>query len=560
MILSLLAALTIVPVVAQDVSGNVIIDSSFGTGGVNFNPVTSSSATEQQIMNQLYPGLLGVDPVTGIITPGAEGGLAESWDISEDGTTYTFHLREGFTWTDGTPVTANDFAITWDAIIDPAVETPLVFLTDSISDVVAIDDYTLEITFTSNSCEALNDAGFQPLPGHMYADGNFAVLNEQNYDTPEALEVGPYQLASNIPDQQTALIPAEQDFPDGNAQNDGYIMRIVGDQTIEFETFLAGETDVLEFAVPDRRGDLRAAADAGDVNIFSFSPGNVWDYIGYNLANPDNPQEAYDENGNLIEQDPHFLFGDVRVRQALSMALDVDSIIQGAVFGEGSRMQANYAPGTWVYDETVPFYPYDPEAAAALLEEAGWVDDDGDPSTPRVAQGALYAEDGTPASITLYTNQGNTRRNAIGQITQDQWGAVGIEVEFQTIDFNVLLELIDKQTFDAYIIGWQNGYPFRADQTQLFSTTGDTFGGSNAGSYINPEIDTLFEQAVTVPGCDTEARKAIYSQIQHILHEDAPYVFLYSVDGLYAWQPEVANVDPYPANIYYNIQDWTKAP
>ncbi len=555
--LSLLAALLVVPAAAQD-SGNIIIDSTFGSGASNFNPVTSSSATDDQIMNQLYITLVGVDPATGIITPGAIGGAAESWDISDDGLTYTFHLRQGFSWSDGVPVTAQDFAAAWDAITDPAVETPLVFLTDSISDVTAVDDSTVQVTFTSNSCEALNDAGLRPLPSHLYADGNYAVLNDQNYDTPDALEIGPYQLASQIPDQQTGLIPAEQDFPDGNATNDGYILRVVGDQTIQIETFLAGETDVLNFAPVDRRSDLRAAADAGDVQIYPFSPGNAWDYIGYNQANPDNPQEAYDENGNPIPVDPNPFFADVRVRQALSMAVDVQSIIQGAVFGEGSAMQSIYAPGTWVYNDQVPFYNYDPAAAAALLDEAGWVDDDGDPSTPRVAKGAMYAEDGTPMTFTLYTNQGNTRRTAIGQIVQDQWSAIGVGVQFQTIDFNVLIDLLDSQTYDAFILGWQNSYPFRADSSQLFATGSDTFGGSNSESYHNAEVDALFQQAVTVPGCDTAARKAIYDQIQQILHDDAVYTYLYSIDGLYSWQNTVQGVDPYPAALYYNLQGWQK--
>lgn len=555
--LSLLAALAVVPAAAQD-SGNIIIDSTFGSGPVNFNPVTSSSATEDQIMGQMYPTLIGVDPATGVITPGAVGGLAESWDISDDGLTYTFHLRQGFTWSDGVPVTAQDFAAAWTAITDPAVETPLVFLTDSISSVTAVDDYTLEVSFTSNSCEALNDAGLRPLPAQLYTDGDYSVLNDQNYDTPDTVAIGPYHLASQIADQQTALAPVAQDFPDGNATNDGYILRVVGDQTIQVETFMAGETDVLNFAPVDRRGDLRAAADAGDLQIYPYSPGNAWDYLGFNMANPDNPQEAFDENGNAIPVDPNPFFADVRVRRALSMAVDVDSIIQGAVFGEGSRMQSVYAPGTWVYDENVPFYDYDPAAAAALLDEAGWVDDDGDPSTPRVAKGAMYAEDGTPMSFTLYTNQGNTRRTAIGQIVQDQWSSIGVGVQFQTIDFNVLIDLLDSQTFDAFILGWQNSYPFRADQAQLWATGSDTFGGSNSGSYHNAEVDALFQQAATVPGCDTAARKAIYDQIQQILHDDAPYVFLYSIDGLYSWQNTVQDIDPYPAALYWNMQSWMK--
>lgn len=553
LLIGVIAALLVAPVAAQD-EGNVIIDSTFGqSGAVNFNPVTSSSASEQQIMNQLYPALLGVNPETGLIEPGAPGGMAESWDVSEDGSVYTFHLREDLKWSDGTPVTANDFAIVWDVLQSGQVESPLGFLTENIANVEAIDDFTVEVTFNGASCEALNDAGFQPIPSHLYQDGDFSVLNDDQYNTPESLEIGPYQLSAQIPDQQTALIPSET-WPEEVA-NAGYVYKLVGDQTIQIEQLLAGETDVLDFIPPNRRADVQAAEG---VQTYEYSPGNAWDYMAFNLANPANPQEAYDESGNLIEQDPHPIFADVRVRQALSMAVNVNDIVEGAVFGYGSPMQASYAQGTWPYAEDVPFYEYDPEAAAALLEEAGWVDHDSDPSTPRVAQGAMYAEDGTELRFELLTNQGNTRREAIGQIIQDQLSQVGVAVDFQTIDFNVLIERMDAQNFDSLILGWQNSYPFRADQTQLWATSSDEFGGSNFTSYINPELDELFQQALYLEGCSAEARAEIYGQIQQILHEDAPYLFLYSIDGMYAWRDNVQGIDPYPAALYWNLTSWTK--
>jgi peptide/nickel transport system substrate-binding protein len=455
-------------------------------------------------------------------------------------------------------VVAQDWGIIWDILQSGTVESPLGFLTENIADIEVIDDHTLQITFNGASCEALNDAGFQPIPSHLYTDGDYTVLNTQNYDTPEALEIGPYQLSSQIADQQTALTPVEG-WPDGAAQNDGYVYKLVGDQTIQIEQFLAGETDVLDFIPPNARAQVLDAAGQG-VMTYEYSPGNLWDYLAFNTASRDNPQEAYDEAGNLIEQDPHPIFGDVRVRQAISMAVNVDDIIEGAVFGYGSRMASSYAQGTWPYNEAVPNYEFDPEAAAALLEEAGWVDADNDPSTPRVAQGALYAEDGTELRFELLTNQGNTRREAIGQIVQDQLADIGLAVDFQTIDFNVLIENLDAQNFDALILGWQNSYPFRADQTQLWATTSDEFGGSNFTSYINPELDELFQQALNLPGCDIAGRAEIYGQIQEILHRDSPYLFLYSLDGMYAWRDTVGGIDPYPAALYWNITEWTKTP
>jgi ABC-type transport system substrate-binding protein len=186
-----LLALLVVPAAAQE-EGNIILRSTFGSGPINFNPVTSSSRTDQDVMNLLYPNLLGVDPVTGVITPGAFGGMASDWEISDDGTVYTFTLREGFTWSDGVPVTANDFEYTWDAIASGETESPLAFLLDNpIVDMEAVDDYTLAVTFTSADCEALNNAGIQPLPSHVFAGQPFSALNDYDATTTDALEIGP---------------------------------------------------------------------------------------------------------------------------------------------------------------------------------------------------------------------------------------------------------------------------------------------------------------------------------------------------------------------------------
>lgn len=551
------AAMLVVPVVAQDDEA-VIIDSTFGSGAVNFNPITSTGATESQIIGLMLPALVGVNPETALIEPGVDGGLAESWDISEDGLTYTFHLYDNYTWSDGTPVTARDFEIVWDVITSGEVETNLVFLQDEIVDMVATDEHTLEVTFTSTNCEALSAAGIQPIPSHLF-EGNFAALNDDFFDTPETLWIGPYDLASNVADQQTGLTPIENEGYPLDRADTPYVLRVVGDQTVQVEQFLAGEIDLLAGPPVNRRSDVRAAAEAGDAAFYEYTPGNSYDYMAFNLANPDNPQAAVDEAGNIIEQDPHPIFSDVRVRQALSMAVDVDAMIEGAVFGEGTRMTSSYAQGSWPYNTEIEPYAFDPAAAAAALAEAGWVDADNDPSTPLVAQGAMNAEDGTEFRFTLFTNQGNTRREAIGTIIQDQLGDIGVAVDFQTIDFNVLLDILDNQTYDAFILGWQNAYPFRADQKQLWNVSSDVIAGDNFTSYINPELDELFEQAASVPGCAKEDRAAIYGEIQEILHRDVPYMFLFSIDGMYAWRSDLQGVNPYPAALYWNINEWTKS-
>lgn len=566
LIAGLLVMLAVVPVAAQeDGQGGIIVDATFGPSGpTTFNPLTCTDVSCSKLMQFMLPALIGVDPATAEIVPGAIGGVAADWEISEDGSTYTFSLREDFFWSDGTPVTAQNFEFTWDAITSGEVETRLVFLTDAIVDMVALDDYTLEVTFFEADCEALNGAGIRPLPSHLFTDTPFGDLEEVTFTEPGSIAIGPFQLAEYSQDQQTGIIPVEGgNFPDaipGFINPTGYILRLLGDQTVHIEQFLAGQLSVIQFVPPDRRSDIRAAADDGRVVAYEYNPGDSYDYLALNFANPDNPQPALDENGELVEQDPHPIFGDVRVRQALAHAVDMDAVIQGAVFGEGSRMHSSYAQGTWPYNPDVSFYEFDPELALEMLNEAGWVDHDDNPTTPLIADGAMFAEDGTEFRFELLTNEGNTRRTALGTIVQDQLGQIGVAVDFQTIDFNVLLERLDNQNFDTFILGWRNSYPFRADQTQLFSATSDIIGGDNFTSYVNPEFDALMGEARTVPGCDREDRAEIYGQIQEIFNRDLPYIPLYSINGFYAAQANVEGFEPFPANMFWNITEWSVTP
>ncbi len=557
-----LLVLAAFPVAAQDDLGNVIVGSTVGSTGVNFNPITSSSATEQDIMNLLYPALVGVNPETAVIEPGAPGGLAESWEVSEDGLVYTITLKDYFTWSDGTPVTANDIAISWAAIQSGQIETPIAYLTDYITDVQVIDDNTLQVTVPEASCESVGNFYFQSFPSHLVTaeDGtiDWTMLAAMTQSDAADLEVGPYGLSAQIPDQQTALVPvAAEQWPsdnEGPILNEGYIQKVVGDQTVDIEQFLAGQIDFNTLVPVDRREDVR---NAESINSYEFSPGNTWDYLAVNFANPENPQPAVDEEGNAIEQDRHPLFAERDVREAMAHAINMEDVITAAVFGEGSIMQSMYAPGTWVYNDAVPFYEYDPALATTMLADAGWTDEDGDGVVE--CHGCADAEEGTPFAFTLYTNQGNTRREAFGQIVQDQLSDVGIQVDFQTIDFNVLIDMLDQQTFDAVILGWRNSYPFSADYTQIFGSSGDVVGGSNSVSYVNPEMDELMRQALTLPGCDTAERAAIYGQAAQLFHDDLPYVVQFSTDGMYAWQDSLEGVDPYPANLQWNLTEWTRA-
>jgi peptide/nickel transport system substrate-binding protein len=567
--LALIAALVVIPTFAQEGGqGGIIIEATFSGDPATFNPALASDTASRRVTNLLFPGFLAADPSQGVIVPAEVGNpltkaLATDWEISEDGTVYTFTIRDDYVWSDGTPVTAADVVYSWSiaqAAAEGVVDSPLSFLVDDILDVQAIDDYTIQITYATNACTNILRAGsLYPLPSHALPQ-DMTLVNDDPFNLNPTVTGGPFVFGELRPAEQVSLLP-NPNYPDaelGFVNPTGWIYKQVPDQTVVVEQFLAGETNVIDNPPVNRRSDLRAAADAGEKQIYSF-PGVSWDYLMFNLADPNNPQSGQDADGNLIPQGNHPLFGDVRVRQAISQAIDVDAIIQAAVFGEGDRMTSFIVPASWAYASDLTPIPVNLEAAAALLDEAGFVDDDNDPATPRVAQGAMYAADGTPLRFTLFSNQGNTRREAVGTLVQDQLSQIGVQVDFQTIDFNTQLDIMDSQTFDAVILGWRNGYPDDPDATQLFTPAGDVVGGgSNDGSYYNPEFVSLNEQAKNIAGCDPADRAPIYHQMQEIFQQDLPYVPLFTISGMYAADASLTPWTPYGGgeNLYWNVDTW----
>lgn len=569
---AVIALLSVVaPVFAQESgTGGIIIEGNLGGDPATLNPLLASDTASARVSGFMFPGFLNVDVSQAAISPYvdgiAEGGIAESWEVSEDGLTYTFTLREGLTWSDGTPITSADVLYTWgaaQAASQGVVDSQLSFLIDpsgetGILNVEAPDANTVVVTFATAECTALgNAASLVPVPSHALP-ADYAELNDADFNFNPTVIGGVFGFSEFRPGEQVALVanPSYFDATNGVVVPAGFIYKNIPDQNVMVEQFFAGETNLIDGPAVSRRAEFRASQDAGESQVYSY-PGNAWDYLGLNLADPTNPQNGLDEAGNPIDQGNHPIFGDNRVRRAIALGIDVDSIIDAAVFGEGSRMTSFVIPASWAYADDLPPLPFDPETAASLLDEAGWIDDDGDASTPRVAQGAMYAEDGTPLTFTLYTNEGNTRRAAIGTLVQDQLAQIGIQVDFQTIDFNTLLDIMDSQTFDSFILGWRNGYPDDPDATQLFTPQSDVVGGgSNNTSYNSPEFVRLNNEAKAVPGCATEDRAPLYQEMQAIFQQDLPYVPLFAIDGMYAAAANVEGFGPYPSQISWNIDTW----
>jgi peptide/nickel transport system substrate-binding protein len=565
---ALLSLSLVIPVVAQDKppgagQGGIIIEGTYGSDPVPFNPLVCSESSCIKLAGLMLPALVYVDPTTANFGKSGPGAMATGWTVSDDGLTYTFTLRKDYKWNDGTPITSKDFLYSWNAIKSGKLENTLYSSTPDIVDSMsAPDDTTLVVKMKNAECTALGSASIPPLPSHILPADPVA-LNTADWNLDPTVTGGPFKFGEYRASELVSLV-ADQNYPDASAgfvSPAGYIMKNVPDANVLLEQFLAGETNYIEDPVVGRRADVRDAGTAGKVQVYSDA-GNFWDYFAFNLADPKNPKNGTDDKGNVIPQGYHPIFGNKEVRQAIAKAIDIDAIIQKAVFGEGTRMPSYITTTSWAFNKALKPIAYDPKAAGDMLDKVGWVLPDNKPGSIRVAKGVKLPDgtsvpDGTPMSFTMIGNQGNTRRAAEGELIQDQLHQIGIDGKYQAIDFGTWQDQVNAQTFDVAMLAWQEGYPADPDGTQLWTPAGDVIGsGNNSTSFYNKEFVDLNTKARTLPGCDQTERAKIYAHMQEIMQDEMPYVWMYSINGMRAAAANVHGFHPYPGNSLWNLDSW----
>ena len=504
------------------------------------NPILSSDIASADVSNFLFPSLVGQDPVTGVIVP--DGSMSESWEVSADGLTWTFHLRDGVLWSDGDPVDAADFKFTYDAVGDDQIETPRKSMLEGIERIETPDPLTVVITFSEVRCDGLNNLILGWLPSHLYA-ADFSDIMENKYNEAPPVSAGPFLFNSWTRDDNLTVTRNET-YWEGAPNLEGMIFKVVPDPGAQLAQFQSGEIDIMTLQ-PNQLASVQGIADT---KIFNFQD-DGYDFIALNLANPKNPQAGLDDSDNPIEQEAHPILGDLNVRQAIAHSLDYQTIIDKVYLGQGYQIPANVLPAIgWAYNTELQPYAYDLETAKQLLEEAGWTDSDGD---------GVREKDGNQLALALVTNAGNTTREDLGALVQDQLSQVGFAIDFQTIDFGLMIDQMLGQTYDMALIGW-TGTGTDPNDENLWSTEYDTPGsGFNFVSYHNPKVEELLQQGVNVSGCDAAERAPAYKAIQQIIHDEVPYVFISGNVGNTAYSTKWQGIDPGPWNFYYNVHLWS---
>jgi len=432
-----------------------------------------------------------------------EPSLAESYEVSEDGLTYTFTLKSGVTFHNGDAFTSADVKYTYDWILNPDHASLRAGNFELVESVEAPDDTTVIVKLkTADVTFMVNVA-----PTFIYPAAYHAEIGEEAF-TAAPVGTGPYKLREWIPAQRTTLEAFEDHFQ-GRPYFDTFRLDVVPEA--------AGRTAALESGQADSSVWSLSAED----NISLEESGNFVVYTNPSLAVNHFPLN------NL-----HPFLSDKAARQALLYAIDRESIANDVFLGQAQVATSHLSPSnTKFYNPDVPMYPFDPAKAVEVLEAAGWVlGDDG-----------IREKDGVKAQFTLMIIQGDTQRRPEAEIAQQWWSEIGIDVSLEESN-NVLAGLVDGQ-YDAGLFNWTYG---AVDPDCRDTLTTD--GANNFSHYSNAEVDELLTAGVSE--LDEAKRIEMYQRVQAIVADEVPFAFLLFVEWITFWATSLQGL---PAQ--ENVQD-----
>ena len=442
--------------------------------------------------------------------PSLENGLAvpETLEDGSEGIAVTYQLHPEATWGDGTTVTTEDVVFTWEVGRHPQSGVAGFEAFRRILSIDVIDDKTFtvhvdRITFTYNA-----SGGFDLLPAHLerpiFEADPAAYRTRTTFDsdpTNPGLYFGPYRVTQASPGSHIT-VEANPTWYGDKPDFDKITVRVI-------ENTAALEANLLSGAIDMIAGELGLTLDQalafepryGTRYQVLFKSSLIYEHLDLNLANP-------------ILQDP-------RVRQALILALDRAAISEQLFAGRQPVADASVSPLDWVHSEDIPTYPFDPERAATLLDEAGW--------TPG-PDGVRVNVAGERLSLELMTTAGNRSRELVQQVLQSQWRDAGIDVRIRNEPARVFFgETVTKRKFTgAAMFAWLSS-PESVPRTTLYSdqipSPENGWGGQNYTGYQSAEMDELID-AIEVE-LDRDKRKALWQRLQALYAEDLPVIPLY---------------------------------
>jgi peptide/nickel transport system substrate-binding protein len=535
--------------------------------------------------------VVDADGVVAILDPAADppimlvpaGGTADDafeytgGDVELDQMEVTFTMLPNVTWSDGTPVTAADSVYTFNVASDPD-SSAYKYVPERTASYEALDDVTVVWTGLPGYKDATYFINaWLPLPEHQLGQYTVLELLEAEESSRTPMGYGPYIIQDWVAGDSITLVKNPTYFraDEGLPIFDTVIFRFVGENSnANIASVLSGECDIVDqtSGLDDQAELLLELQASGQINA-TFVTGTVWEHIDFGIQ-----PIGYDDGYNLGTDRPDF-FSDVRVRQAFTMCMDRQAVVDTVLFGQSQVIDVYIPPQHPLFNEDAVKYPYDPEAAGAILDEVGWIDDDGDPITPRVAQGVENVPDGTLLEM-AYETTTSTQRQQVTAVIQQSLAQCGIQANINLMPAAEWFAdgpegPLFGRRFDLGEFAWLTGVqppcdlylstqtPGPGGESMVSVQTGEevifqsAWGGQNDPGFVNDEYDLACNKALQgLPG-QPEYEEG-HKEAQLIFSEQLPVAPLYLRLKLSATRPDMCNFlqDPTENSEMFNVEEF----
>jgi peptide/nickel transport system substrate-binding protein len=479
------------------------------------NYVLQSLEEERQVLAYLYDPLIDFDqklePIPATVA---------RWEVLDSGKTYVLHLDPRATFSDGTPVLASDVVFTLHKILDEeSIQFSSWFENLDRLKTIATDDHSLRVVFTKARAGQLLAFNVAVMPEHVYGKGDFKK-------NAKVIGNGPYVLKGRDRNRGI-LLERRADYWREKPHIQSVLFRPIADDAVALKALQRGDVDVSYlsndqwFRIKDDAA-IKARIDFRTVWLSSYN------CILWNLSDP--------------------LFSDVRVRRALAMAFDRQSVIDKLYYGQARPVTGPFTPDSWAADPSVLPIDYNPQGAAALLSSAGWRDTDADGVLDRPGDKGPQK-----FAFTLLIPTGSKTTTDQAQVYQASLGALGVQMEVRPLDGSAYFEQMTKRNYQAAFTAWVNEPD--PDPYGLFHSSQMPPNGFNVVGYVNAEADALMERARTE--LDPARRVDLYHELHQILARDQPYLFMVQVASKWAVNRRVHDVT---AANGYGLFLWSPGP
>ncbi|MFQ5656866.1 MAG: ABC transporter substrate-binding protein [Candidatus Methylomirabilales bacterium] len=477
----------------QESRSSEVVTAAVETNPVSLDPRVATDALSLHVIELLFNGLVRADANFRIVPD-----LAERWE-QPDERTYVFHLRRGVQFHHGRELTAEDIRFTFESL--KTVGSAHAGVLEEIREIQVLDRHRVAFHLKHPFAPILYHLTIGIVPSDVASQEGFGQ---------DPVGTGPFRFKGWVQNEWVDVEP----FPDhfgGEPQVGRLRFRIIPESTIRFLELKKGTIDLLLASLPPEIFPLVVALPGVEV---AKVPSSNYTYLGFNLEDP--------------------ILTDLRVRRAIAHAIDREGMITYLLRGQATVATGLLSPQHWAYESHVETFPYDPEKAKRLLDEAG------------------YPMKGGARFTLTFKATTNEISRTVAEAIQYQLSQVGIALEIRSYEFGTFYKDIKSGNFQLYVLTWV-GITNPDFYHYIFHSDFRPPRGANRGRYQNAEVDRLLVAVRRTSNLDE--RKAIYSRVQQILAQELPYISLWHEIRWTAYKSRVRGFSPMPGGNFIPLKD-----